>query len=229
MVRADPVNGGIMKQLVSVLRSIALGIGAILVVSLSSAVAAEPMEDVDYVHVPSQSPAPLHDKIEVIEFFYYGCESCNRLEPRLQSWLKTLAPDISFRRVPALRRTAWVPLARVYFVLEQLGELDRLHAQVYRAEHEEGLNLGNLSELYDWAQKFGVDRAKLDEALNSDRLKAQVQRARDSTVAYGIRATPSFVVDGRYMTSGGMVGSLEALLPIVDGLVDKARSTRTHK
>ena len=56
-----------------------------------------------------------------------------------------------------------------------------------------------------------------------------MQRARDATVAYGIRATPSFVVDGKYMTSGGMVGSLEALLPIVDDLIDKARVTRSMK
>jgi protein dithiol oxidoreductase (disulfide-forming) len=206
-----------------------LAIGAFLVASTGNFVGAEPMEDVDYVLIPSQSPALLQDKIEVIEFFYYGCESCNRLEPQLQVWLQNLGPDISFRRVPALRRTAWVPLARVYFVLEQLGELERLHAQVYRALHAEGLNLGNSSELYDWAKKVGLDRSKLENALNSDLVTIQVQRARDSTVAYGIRATPSFVVDGRYMTSGGMVGSLEALLPIVDGLVEKARAVRSPK
>ena len=191
-------------------------------------VAAEPMEDVDYVLIPPQ-PVLTPGKIEVIEFFYYGCESCNRLEPQLQSWLARLDQDISFRRVPALRRTAWVPLSRIYFALEQLGELNRLHVQVYRAVHDDGLNLGNSSELYEWAQKFGLDRAKLEQALDSDLVREQVQRARDTTVAYGIRATPSFVVDGRYMTSGGMVGSLEALLPIVDGLIDKVRVTRSQK
>jgi thiol:disulfide interchange protein DsbA len=192
------------------------------------AVAVEPMEDVDYVLIAPQ-PVAVPGKIEVIEFFHYGCDSCNRLEPQLQSWLTTLAPDVSFRRVPALRRTAWVPLTRVYFALEQIGELERLHTQVYRAVHDEGLNLGDSSELYEWAQKYGLDRARLEQVLDSDLVRAQVQRARDTTVAYGIRATPSFVVDGRYLTSGGMVGSLEALLPIVDGLIDRARVTRNTK
>ncbi len=191
-------------------------------------VAAEPMEDVDYVLIPPH-PVVAQGKIEVIEFFYYGCESCNRLEPQLQVWLKNLPQDISFRRVPALRRTAWVPLTRVYFALEQLGEIERLHTQIYRAVHDGGMNLGNSSELYAWAQRVGLDRDKLEQVLDSDLVRAQVQRARDATVAYGIRATPSFVVDGQYMTSGGMVGSLEALLPIVDGLIDKARATRGLK
>ena len=201
---------------------------AFLLAPLSVAVAAEPMEDVDYLRIAPQ-PVAIPGKIEVIEFFYYGCESCNRLEPQLQSWLKTLPPDISFRRVPALRRTAWVPLTRVYFALEQLGEVERLHTQVYRAVHEDGLNLGNSSELYVWAQRVGLDRDKLEQLLDSDLVRSQVQRARDATVAYGITATPSFVVDGRYVTSGGVAGSLEALLPIVDGLIEKARAAGKSK
>src|SRR5260221_10444140 len=172
---------------------------AILVAPVSVAVAAEPMEDVDYDRIAPQ-PVATPGKIEGIEFFYYRRESRNRLEPQLQSWLKTLPADISFRRVPALRRTAWVPLTRVYFALEQLGELERLHAQVYRAVHDDGLNLGNSSELFEWARRVGLDRGKLADALESDLVRDQVQRARDETVAYGIRATPSFVVDGKYLT-----------------------------
>jgi thiol:disulfide interchange protein DsbA len=208
--------------------STAMLVAGLVLASLSFALAAEPMEDVDYVLIPPQ-PVVERDRIEVIEFFYYGCESCNRLEPLLQSWLKALPADVSFRRVPALRRTGWVPLTRLYFALEQLGELERLHTQVYRAVHDGGLNLGNSSELYEWAQKAGIDRDKLAQVLDSDSVMAQVQRARDTTEAYGIRATPSFVVDGKFMTSGGMVGSLDALLPMVNALIDKVRVARRMK
>lgn len=203
-------------------------IAALVLAWMPVGMSAEPMEDVDYVLIPPQ-PVLAPGKIEVIEFFYYGCESCSRLESQLQSWLKTLPEDVSFRRVPALRRTAWVPLTRIYFALEHLGEIERLHTQVYEAFHDAGLNLGNSSELYEWAQGSGLDRDKFEQVLESDLVSAQVQRARDSTVAYGIRATPSFVVDGKYMTSGGVAGSVEALLPTVDGLIDKARAIRKLK
>ncbi|MBI3528574.1 MAG: thiol:disulfide interchange protein DsbA/DsbL [Betaproteobacteria bacterium] len=217
-----------MKQFIAALSPAWLIAAGHLFALMPGAMAAEPMEDVDYVLVVPQ-PVAVPGKIEVIEFFHYGCESCNRLEPQLQSWLKTVPHDTSFRRVPALRRMAWVPLTRVYFALEQLGEIERLHMQVYQVVHEGGLNLGNSTELRAWAQKSGLDSVKLEQMLDSDLVRAQVQRARDATVAYGIRATPSFVVDGKYMTSGRMAGSLDALLPIVDGLIDKARAARALK
>lgn len=219
-----------MKQFIVAAASPAWLMAAVslLLVAMPDAVSAEPMEDADYVLIAPQ-PVVAPDKIEIIEFFHYGCESCNRLEPQLQSWLRTLPQDTSFRRVPALRRTSWVPFARVYFALEQLGEINRLHTKVYEAVHEEGVNLGNSTERHAWAQRVGLDNQKLEQVLESDPVRMGVQGARDATVAYGVRATPSFVVDGKYMTSGSMVGSLEALLPIVDALIDKARAARALK
>lgn len=204
-------------------------LGTVLIAAtLVKAAAAEPMKDVDYV-VLSAQPRAVADKIEVIEFFYYGCESCNRLEAPLQVWARTLAADVAFRRIPALRRTSWVPLARVYFALEQLGEIERLHEAVYRAVHDEHLNLANSSELHPWARKAGIDPDQLERIMESDLVTRKVQAARDATVAYGIRVTPSFVVDGKYLTSGSMIGSLDALLPIVHDLIGKARANRTQQ
>ena len=201
---------------------------AFIVAASGAAAAAEPMEDVDYVLIAPQ-PGAGGVRIEVIEFFYYGCDSCSRFEPMLARWLKKLPPDVSFRRVPALRRMDWVPLTRSYFALEEAGALDRLHGEVYKAIHERGINLGDSSELLKWAEMNGLERASFDNVLNSESASAKVQKARDTTVAYAIRATPSMVVDGRYLTSGGMLGSLDALLPVVDGLIDKARKERAAK
>ena len=199
------------------------------ILAASGALAAvEPMEDVDYVLI-SPRPGAGGGRIEVIEFFYYGCESCYRFEPMLAGWLKKLAPDVSFRRVPALRRMEWVPLTTLYFALEEAGAVDRLHGEVYKAFHDKGINLRDSGDLLKWAEMHGLERAGFGKILNSESMSAKVQKARDTTVAYGVRATPSMVVDGRYLTSGGMIGSLEAILPVVDGLIDKARKERAAK
>jgi len=189
------------------------------------AVPAEPMQDVDYVLIDPPVPQP-GDQVEVVEFFHYGCGACYRLEPLLVAWLDRLPGDVAFRRIPALRRIDWIPLTRLYFALALGGDLPRLHAQVYRDVHEKGLNLGNSSESSAWAVRNGLDREAFMRALESDQVTADVQRARDATVAYGVRATPSMVIGGRYLTSAGMVGSVEALLPVVDELIAMARAAR---
>lgn len=184
---------------------------------------AQPIEDVDYVLI---DPPVAGGGIEIIEFFHYGCETCSRFEPMLDAWVRTLPGDVQFRRVPALRRLDWVPLTGLYFALQDLGELDRLHGEVYRAVHQKGRNLGSIKEALAWGESHGLERARFEELLRSDSVAARVQQARDSTVAYGVRSTPSLVVDGRYLTGAAIVGSLEALLPVLDGLVAKARAAR---
>ncbi len=183
------------------------------------------MEGVDYESIPPH-PVPPGGKIQVIEFFYYGCSSCSHFEPMLAGWLARKPEDVEFMRVPALRRVAWIPLTRLYFALEETGALPRLHSEVYRAVHEEQRNLTTREEAVRWAASKGLDRAQFEHTLRSDAVAIKTQKARDTTVEYGIRSTPSLVVDGRYLTTGGMLGSVERLVPVLDQLLDKVRRER---
>jgi protein dithiol oxidoreductase (disulfide-forming) len=206
----------------SVIRLLSL----VVVLFAGMAGAAEPMEDVDY-QLLDPPRASAQDQIEVIEFFYYGCQACARLEPLLDDWLSRKPPDVSFRRTPALRRTDWIPLTRIFFALDELGLLPRLHAHVYRAIHEEGRDLKSRTEAVKWAVSEGADGARFEQALLADSVAIKVQKARDLTIDYGVRSTPTLVVDGRYATSAELLGDIAALLPIVDGLIEKARRARS--
>ncbi|MEX0960772.1 MAG: thiol:disulfide interchange protein DsbA/DsbL [Burkholderiales bacterium] len=188
-------------------------------------VRAAPMEEVDYV-VIDKRPVANTERIEVIEFFYYGCGTCNRFNPLLEKWLAAKPADVEFRRVAALRRYEWIPLTRLYFTLEQLGVLPRLHSKVYQSVHEDGRGLSTKSDMEDWAEAQGLDRARFEQVLMSDETVIKVQKARDTTVEYAIRATPTLIVDGRYLTTGGMLGSVERLIEVLDGLVAMAREAR---
>jgi protein dithiol oxidoreductase (disulfide-forming) len=181
----------------------------------------------DYRVLDPAQPAPA-ERIEVLEFFYYGCPFCHQLEPLLTDWLKRLAPDVAFDRVPVIGRDSWAPLARLYFTLGALGVLGAHHTAVYRAFHDEGVHLAQPEIAADWASRRGIDRVRFVDAWRSAEVDARVLRARRMTDDYDIQATPSMVIDGRLLTSSGLTNGVPTLLPMVDRLIALARAERAR-
>jgi thiol:disulfide interchange protein DsbA len=189
------------------------------------AAALEPMEDLEYRVIPRQ---PLADpaRIEVVEFFYYGCRWCNEVEPYIREWLGRKPADVVFRLQPAIRNTRWLSLTKAFFILEAESRLAALHGQVFRAFHREGLNLEDEAVLTDWLVKQGLKRARVEELLYSQQVMAGVEAARQATYAYQVETTPTVVVDGRYLTSTGMAGGVAAMMDVVEALIALARDDR---
>jgi len=173
-------------------------------------------------------PQPVADpsRIEVIDFFFYACPYCNELRPALEKWRKALGPDVVFRRIPTVRRESWVPLAKTFYTLEALGELERLHEEVYKSYHDEQLHMSKPDVMADWAAKRGVDRQKWLDSYNSDDVARKVDQARKLTDAYDIQGTPSLVVNGRYLTSSGLTDDVGHVIPVVQGLIEMVRARK---
>jgi len=188
--------------------------------------AAQPLaRDVDY-RLISPQPVAAGGRVEVIEFFFYACPYCNELEPLLERWRKRKPADIVFRRVPVVRHDSWVPLAKTYYALEALGEAERLHAAVYRGIHVDDLALSQEKYLTEWVGKQGLDRDQFMAVYRSDAIREKVELARRMTIDYEIKATPTLVVDGRFLTSSGMTDGVPRVIPVLDGLISLAREQR---
>jgi thiol:disulfide interchange protein DsbA len=179
------------------------------------------------VLAPAQ-PVATVDQVEVIEFFWYGCPYCFELQPLLEAWLRQKPADTTFRRIPAVRSEKWEPYVRIFYALEELGELERLHQKVYEARHVNGLALSQPEVVTQWAMRHGVERERWLAAYTSSRVDQGVESARESTSRYQVPGTPSFVVDGRYLTSGVLAGSVPGLIPVLDELIRLARADRAR-
>jgi thiol:disulfide interchange protein DsbA len=186
------------------------------------------LEDLDYRVIPQQ-PLPDSGRIEVVEFFYYGCRWCNELEPYLNDWLKRKPADVVFRYQPAIRNTRWLVLTKAFYAFQALGVEAKLHARIFRAYHREDVNLEDEVVLTTWALKQGVELKPFEKLMQSDEIMAQVEAARQATYAYQIETTPSVVVDGRFLTSSGMAGGVVELMRVVEDLVVLARQERTRR
>jgi thiol:disulfide interchange protein DsbA len=195
-----------------------------LVLTTGSA-SAQLVEGRDYFSMDPHSTGS-GERVEVLEFFFYGCNSCYRLYPVMQAWVESRATSIELKRIPALRRTAWIQLSHLFFTLQSLGVLPRLHGRVYQAIHEQNWMLSSRREQIDWAAEQGIERTLFETTLDSDETRISTQLARDATVAYDIRFTPTIVVDGRFLTTGEMIGNASRLKFVLDELVAMAIARR---
>jgi len=202
-------------------------LGVILGAWIGSPVSAQPIQpEVDYRVLSRTQPVPRGNRIEVIEFFFYPCPYCNELAPEVERWQKTLPPDVVFRRSPVVRHDSWVPLAKIYFALETLGEVARLHLAVYQSFHTDHLQINREPVVETWAAKNSLDGAKFMASYRSAEVQLKVDLARKMTLDYEVQAMPSFVVDGRYITSTSMTSNVPQVLSVVDALIRFARKNR---
>jgi protein dithiol oxidoreductase (disulfide-forming) len=208
----------------------ALAMFAAAVLSLSAFAAPDAaFEGHDYTQLKNAQPVASGSKIEVLEFFWYRCPHCYQLEPGLEKWLKTLPKDVQIRRIPAVFRDDWMPGAKIFYTLEQMGLLSRLHNKVFDAYHIEHINLNDPAVLGTWVAKQGVDRKKFEAIYNSFSVQAKATQGAKLAITYGINGVPAFIVDGRYSTSMSMTESEPRLFDVLDQLIDMARAERGSK
>ena len=172
-----------------------------------------------------QEPQPTlgGGKVEVIEFFWYGCPHCHQLEPAISKWLANPPKDVVFKRVPAIPSEGWAQMATMYYTLEALGSLDRLHLKVFEALHKERLRLDQKTVREAWLTKHGVDLKKYLEVERSFTVVTNVQRARQLTRAYRVDSVPRLVIGGRYATSPEQAGGTDAVFTVVDEAISLLR------
>ena len=205
----------------------ALGAGAALAGLMGpAAVQAQgaPMEGKHFVRVAPRQPTLDPKRIEVVEFFWYGCPHCHSFEPALDAWQKKLPADVLFRRMPvAFRPTPFVLHQQLYFAIETLGLVDQLHRKVFYAMHVERNPLDKPETIGDFVAKNGVERDKFMDVMNSFAVQTKARQAAALSAGYKIDGTPALGIDGRYFTSGSLVGSNDGALSVADYLIGQAR------
>lgn len=187
-----------------------------------------PVEGTNYVKLAQPAPvsAPA-GKIEVVEFFWYGCPHCHHFEPYLAAWAAKQPVDVAFRRVPvAFRENPFGAHQRLYFAIEALGLIPSLHAKVFNAMHGEGLKLDKPEAIGDFVAKQGVDRARFMSVYDSFAVQTKARQARTLTDAYKIDGVPAIGVAGQYYTSVSLNATPERALATTDHLIALARKGR---
>lgn len=196
-----------------------------LVLSFAAcSVQAQPAAGIDYQQLATTLPGDSPGKVEVIEFFWFGCPHCYAFEPVLEPWIKKMPKDTQFRRIPAIFNDAWAQAARAFYALEAIGEEARLHKPLFDAIHTGNrLDPANEAALTEWLGKQGVDTKKFAAAYRSFAVEGRVKRAAQLTQAYKIDGVPTMAINGKYTVSAVTATSSQQLLKITDHLIEQSR------
>jgi protein dithiol oxidoreductase (disulfide-forming) len=213
-------------------RDFSLACGAVAVSSAfvqSTALAqGKPLESgTDYLVVEKRAAveAPA-GKIEVVEFFWYSCPHCNAFEPTLDAWIKRAPKDVVVRRVPVAFREDFVPQQRLFYALEAMGLLEKIHSKVFNAIHVEKKDLSKAPAIADWVALQGVDKTKFLEQFNSFSVSTKAARGTQLQNAYKVEGVPALGVAGRFYTDGTLAKNMDRALTVVEYLVAQVRSGR---
>ena len=179
-----------------------------------------------YTLINPPQPVSTGTKIEVLDFFFYGCGHCFKLHPLLSAWENKMPKDVGLIYVPTIFSDPMEPIARTFYALESLGQQKKLHDEIFNAWHVSNTDLGDEAKITEFVFKHGVDRKKFGDAYNSFSIQSKVTRSRQMAQSYAIRGVPTLIVDGKYMITG--LRPAETMLAL-HAAINRARKERAGK
>jgi len=203
----------------------------VLLFLTTSAIAIDPQPGVNFKQTKELIATDTPGKIEVIELFWYGCIHCFNFDPYLDKWADKLPKDIVFKRVPAIPRKDWVPMAKAYYALETLGLEHKLHEKLFDAIHKDKI-VDPSSEIsaINWIAVNGKkDLNEVKDAFNSFSMKSKLSNSFKMFKAAGATGVPAIIIDGRYMTSTTMAGGEKNTLQLMDYIIKNVRADKAKK
>ncbi len=216
------------KSLIGRLAAYTFALVSLLVLALPAQ--AQLAAGVDFAEIKPPLQVDNPAKIEVVEFFSYACPHCNDLNPIVKKWAAKLPADVAFKRVPVSFNSPFYQLmAKLFYTLESLGEMEKLDAAAFDAIHVKGLKLIDEKSVQEWAVSQGVDAKKFSDAFKSFSVDSNVKRADQLSRSAKIPGVPALVVDGRYLVVGKNVKNHDELLALTEKVIDKVRGERTAK
>lgn len=165
------------------------------------------------------------NKIEVREFFSYGCPACYTVEPAVQTWLANHPKDVAFKRVPVIFQRSWETYAKAYYIAEAFGVEAKITPMLFDAIQNQNLNLSNGQSLVKFFTEAGVKADDFQSAFDSSpAILLKLKQDDEIMKRYRIIEIPTFIINNRYYTTAAMAKNAERLIHIIDFLIAKAKA-----
>jgi thiol:disulfide interchange protein DsbA len=198
------------------------GLAGLLSLSGPALAQGAPVEGKDFLRISPPVPMAPTGKVEVVEFFWYGCPHCNALELSLEAWVKRLPATVHFERVAATFSPMHTYHARIYYALELMGKVEAFHTKVFAAMHVQHQRLDKDADVAAFFTAQGLDGQKVVQTMKSFTVEGKLRQAKALAQGYKIDGVPTLGIQGRFTTSAAMTGSEPRLYATADMLIAQA-------
>ncbi len=173
----------------------------------------------ELLKTPQQTANP--EKIEVLEFFWYGCPHCFQFEPHIVDWKKTKPDNVEFISVAPPLNPAWKVHSQAFYAAQVLGVLDQFHEPMFNAIHVDKNPMRKPKDVMKLVDSLGLDGEKFGKTMKSFNVDAKIRQSLQQARDAGISAVPTVIINGKYRTSGSVAGSYPNLIKVLNELIVK--------
>lgn len=184
---------------------------------LVAASAAQAQQGYEVLQAPQRTANP--DKVEVVEFFWYGCPHCFQFEPHISGWAKTKPENVEFITVAPPLNPAWKVHSQAFYAAQVLGVVDQFHEPMFNAIHKDKKAMRKPKDIAKLAESLGLDGDEFEKTMKSFAVDAKIRQSMQKAKDVGISSVPTVIVNGKYRTSGSIAGSYPQLIDVLNKLI----------
>jgi len=177
-----------------------------------------------YEELPNPQKRADSDRVEVLEYFWFGCPHCFAFEPTINEWVADKPDYVDFVREAPPLNPAWTPHSQAFYASQVLGMHEEFFEPFFNAIHKDRKRLNSPKAISKFAESLGVegiDAKKFLKTMKSFAVDAKIRRAMEMARREGISSVPSVVINGKYKTSGSVAGSNDRVIEVIRELSEK--------
>ena len=196
-------------------------LSCLLILASSALFANEIREGVDFYVIDTPQPTADPSRVEVLEVFAYGCPACNAFKPHMDAYERDLPEGVYVERLAAPFGGFSEMMARVYFTLDTMGQVDQVHSEIYDAIHNQRKRWRNIEQVAAHLANHGIDRDQLLRTAQSFAVESRMRRAMQHLQRTGVDATPNVIVNGKYRVVARSGSGFGHKIRVIEHLVER--------
>jgi thiol:disulfide interchange protein DsbA len=171
-----------------------------------------------YAVLPQPLTTNNPEKVEVLEYFWFGCPHCYAFEPSINAWARDKPDYVDFVREAPPLNPNWEAHSKAFYSAEIMGVTDQFFDPMFHAIHAERRSLRSPEQIAKFAGELGLDAKTFRKTMDSFAVNARISQAMQKARASGITGVPSVVINGKYLTGGSLAGSHDNIIRVINEL-----------